>query len=86
MSRLTRPHPVFDLLIEKFNLKNDRGLCHALSLEPPVVSKIRTGKIAGRCSVCIAIHETFGMSFQEMRDLAGPHFVPVRPPKKATNA
>lgn len=80
MARLIMPHPVLDELIQRFNLRNDQHLCKVLGLAPPHLSKLRHGTIKSSPEVALAIHEVFGISFAEMRELDGGMFVGVAPP------
>ena len=77
-----KPHRVLDYLIDQHNLKNDAELCRVLGFAPPYISKIRSKKIVGSASFAMAIHEVFGLSFDELRELGGPDFVAVEPPTK----
>jgi len=76
------PHPVFDYLLERFNLKNDRAISNLLEISSPEISKIRCGTVRGRATVALAIHEVFGISFKQMRELGGNDFVAVRLPRR----
>jgi len=80
--RTQTPHPVFDEVISRLRLKNDAALSRMLGIGCPTISKIRNRRIAGRDAVAVAIHEVCGMSFDEMRQLGGPNFVPTRPPAR----
>lgn len=65
------PNRLLDALIERMNLKNDAALCRALSISPPVISKIRHGRIPVGASVLIRMHEESGISIRELRELMG---------------
>lgn len=80
MVRNIKHHAVLDAVIRKFGLRNDAHLCKVLGLRPPHVSKVRHGKIESSPDMALAIHEVFGMSFKEMRELDGGVFVGVPEP------
>jgi len=65
------PNRLLDELIERLNLKNDAALARALSIAPPVISKIRHGHLPVGPSVLIRMHEESGLSIRELRDLMG---------------
>lgn len=48
---------LFDLLLEHLKLKNDAALARLMEVAPPVISKMRHGRIAFGCSYIIRIHE-----------------------------
>lgn len=62
---------LLDDLLHRKALKNDAALCRLLKLAPPLISKVRHGKIKISGDVMIRIHETFGIAFTEMRELLG---------------
>lgn len=62
---------LFDALIERQKLKNDAGLARWLDVRPPVISKIRHGKLDVGPSYILAIHEKCGMPVKEIRSLIG---------------
>lgn len=62
---------LLDELLHRKALKNDAALCRLLKLAPPLISKVRHGKIKISGDVMIRIHETFGIAFPEMRQLLG---------------
>lgn len=83
MSKIpSKPHPVLDELLTRFNVKNDRQLGLLLGFDAPYMSKIRYQKFGRTPNFALAIHEVFGMSFAEMRELGGANFVGVDAPVK----
>ena len=62
---------LLDALLNLKALKNDAALCRLLKLPAPLISKVRHGRIKISGEVMIRIHETFGMTFIEMRALLG---------------
>ncbi|QRX83411.1 hypothetical protein [Glaciimonas sp. PAMC28666] len=62
---------LLDALLQLKTLKNDAALCRLLKLSPPLISKVRHGRIKMSGEVMIRIHETFGITFIEIRGLLG---------------
>lgn len=62
---------LLDTLIEKLSLKNDAALSHALRVAPPVLSKIRHGRLPVGASLLIEMHEVSDISIKELRSLMG---------------
>ena len=65
------PRRLLDALIERLKLKNDAALCRVLEVDPPVISKIRNGKLRVGASMFIRMHEETGLTIRELRDLLG---------------
>lgn len=65
------PNKLLDALVEKLNLKNDAALCRRLEVAPPVISKIRHGRLPVGASMLIRMHEETGLTIRELRDLMG---------------
>lgn len=65
------PNRLLDALIEKLRLKNDAALSRALEVAPPVISKIRHGRLPVGASMLIRMHEETGLSIAELRQLMG---------------
>lgn len=65
------PNRLLDALVEKLNLKNDAALCRRLEVAPPVISKIRHGRLPVGASMLIRMHEETGLTIRELRDLMG---------------
>lgn len=65
------PNKLLDTLIEKLKLKNDASLSRLLEVAPPVISKIRHGRLPVGASILIRMHEVTGMSVAELRELLG---------------
>lgn len=65
------PHNLLDKLLQLGRLKNDAALARKLGVAPPVISKIRNLRLPVGDSVMIRIHEEFGLSVKEMRELMG---------------
>lgn len=60
-----------DLLIDTMTLKNDAALSRVLEVAPPVISKIRHGRLPVGASMLISAHEESGLSIREMKDVLG---------------
>ncbi|MFC7519080.1 hypothetical protein ACFQUU_29185 [Herbaspirillum sp. GCM10030257] len=65
------PNRLLDIVIKKLNLKNDAALARTLEVAPPVLSKIRHGRLPVGATLLIAMHEETGLSIRELRDLMG---------------
>lgn len=65
------PNRLLDALVEKLHLKNDAALCRRLEVAPPVISKIRHGRLPVGASMLIRMHEETGLTIRELRDLMG---------------
>ena len=65
------PNHLLDTIMERMHLKNDAALCRLLSVAPPVVSKIRHGRLAVGASLLIRMHEETDISIRELRELMG---------------
>lgn len=64
----TKVNHLLDCVIEKFGLKNDAALSRALCVPPPVVSKLRHGRISLGPSIILNLHETFAIPVAHIRD------------------
>jgi len=65
------PNRLLDTLLERLHLKNDAALSRALGVAPPVISKIRHGRLPIGASMLIRMHEETGLNIRELRDLMG---------------
>src|SRR5438034_5238258 len=65
------PDNLLGSLIKKLNLKNDAALSRALEVAPPVISKIRHGKLSVGASILIRMQEVSDLSIKELRELMG---------------
>lgn len=64
---LNRNNDLLDAVIAKKKLKNDAQLSHFLKVAPPVISKIRHGRLPIGDSMLVKIHEFADMAFSEIR-------------------
>jgi hypothetical protein len=60
---------LFNLIITKFNLRNDAHLSEFLGCAPPVVSKIRNGKVPIGNPLLVRIHEEMAIPVRELRTI-----------------
>jgi plasmid maintenance system antidote protein VapI len=68
--KMLKPYELFDAIKREFNLKNDAELARQLTLSPPQVSKFRARVIGCTDTLILRIHEVFGLTVPEIRDLA----------------
>lgn len=66
-----QPNRLLDTLIKELHLKNDAALCRTLQIGPPLISKIRHGRLPVSASILIRMHETTGRSIRELRQVLG---------------
>lgn len=57
-------------LLERFMLKNDAALARALDVAPPVISKLRHGKLRIGDSMLVRVHELTDLPIREIRTWA----------------
>ncbi len=65
------PNNLITSLIRKLKLKNDAALSRALEVEPPLISKIRHGRLPVGASMLIRMHEVSDLSIEDLRSLMG---------------
>jgi hypothetical protein len=65
------PNHLLDSIQGKMNLKNDAALSRLLTVAPPVISKIRHGRLPVGASLLIRMHEETNLSISELRELMG---------------
>lgn len=61
------PNKFLDTMREKLRLKNDAALSRTLEVGPPVISKIRHGRLPVGGALLIRIHEVTGLSISDLR-------------------
>ena len=64
------PNKLLDTLIERLQLKNDAELCRVLEVQPPIISKIRHGKLAVGATILLRMHEKSDLSIKELKELS----------------
>ena len=62
---------LLDRLIDVMGLKNDASLARVLEVAPPVISKIRQGRLDIGPILLIGAHEESGLSIKEMKAMIG---------------
>ena len=65
------PGRLLDALAERLGAKNDAALSRALEVAPPVLSKIRHGRLPVGATILLRMHEASGIAIRELRDLMG---------------
>ncbi len=63
---------LLDSLLRRTGLKNDARLAKALGVSPPVISKIRSGKLGVSDGFILRVHETFDVPVREIRAILAP--------------
>jgi len=64
------PNKLLDTLIEKMQLKNDAELCRVLEVQPPIISKIRYGKLNVGATILLRMHEKSNIPIRELKELS----------------
>lgn len=62
---------LLDYLLGSLGLKNDAALSRALNVEPPVISKLRCGKLPLSSTMIISMHEVSDMPIADIKARAG---------------
>lgn len=65
------PNNLLTGMIKTLNLKNDAALSRALEVAPPVISKIRHGRLPVGASLLIRMQEISNLSIKELREMMG---------------
>ena len=65
------PNNLLTGMIKILKLKNDAALSRALEVAPPVISKIRHGRLPVGASLLIRMQEISNMSIRELREMMG---------------
>jgi hypothetical protein len=66
-TQIRNNNALLDLLINTMTLKNDAGLARVLEVAPPVISKIRHGRLPVGATLLIGAHEESGLPIKEMK-------------------
>jgi hypothetical protein len=66
-----KANELVDLLIDCLQVRNDAGLSRAMKVAPPVISKIRHGKLPIGAAFIVAAHELTGVSVRNLKRVAG---------------
>ncbi len=65
------PNGLLDSVITKHSLKNDAALARFFKVAPPVISKIRHGRMPVGDSIILKCHEIAGMAVSTVRVYIG---------------
>jgi len=60
---------LLDSLLERGGLKNDAALSRALAVAPPVISKLRSGKLEVGATLVLNIYDTFDVDIREAKEV-----------------
>ena len=60
---------LFDTIIADRGYKNDAELARVLSVAPPVISKVRAGKMNVGATLILRIHETLEYPVKDIRSM-----------------
>lgn len=63
------PNYLLNAVLAHLKLKNDAALCRLLDINPPVISKIRHGKLSIGPLMLLRLHDKTGMSIAQLRAL-----------------
>lgn len=63
---------LLDAVMAKLGLKNDAALAIALEVAPPVISKIRHGRLPVGATILIRMHELTDIAIRELKAIALP--------------
>ncbi len=66
---------VLDLVVKTLRLKNDAALARAMGVAPPVISKLRHGRITMGPSFLIDAHELTGIGIKTIKSMLGEKFL-----------
>lgn len=58
---------LLDAVIFHMQLKNDAALARAMAVAPPVISKLRHGRLPVGSSMLIRMHEETGLSIRDLK-------------------
>lgn len=64
-----QPHAVLDAVLHMTSCKSDAELCRLLDISPPILSRVRSKKLAVSSNIILAIHEKTHMSVANIRRL-----------------
>lgn len=60
---------LLDCLLERGGLKNDAALSRALGVAPPVISKLRSGRLEVGATMVLNIYDTFDMDIRDIKEV-----------------
>lgn len=82
-AQLQRNNQMLDRVSHLLQLKNDAALSRALDVAPPVVSKVRHGRLDIGDTLVIRIHELTGLTVREIKTALGKECLAPYVPKLA---
>lgn len=68
-SNVSNNNALLDKVKKLAHLKSDAALSKALNVMPPVISKIRHGRLPVGATMVIAMHEVTDMSITEIKEI-----------------
>ena len=66
---LQDPNHFLDSIIKLMQLKNDASLARAINVSPPVLSKLRHGRVPITASFILRMYDYTSLSIEELRVL-----------------
>ncbi|WP_219117101.1 hypothetical protein [Janthinobacterium sp. UMAB-56] len=72
LNNMAGNNKLLDTLMEKLGLKNDAALALTLEVAPPVISKIRHGRLPIGATILIRAHEATDIAIRELKAIATP--------------
>lgn len=67
---------ILDKMIDRLDLKNDAALSRVLKMPPPVISKLRHGRLPFGAAHQIRAHEVTGWPIAEIKEILGVPSLP----------
>lgn len=67
VSAATPQTALLSMLKAHFGAKNDAAIARAVNIKPPVISKLRHGKVPVTSSMLLRLHEATGMPVAQLR-------------------
>jgi hypothetical protein len=65
------PNQLLNIVRANLRVKNDAALSRKLEVGPPVISKVRHGRLPVGAALLIRIHEVTGLGIDELRGMLG---------------
>lgn len=65
------PNRMLDAVMDLLKVRTDAALSRMLDVSPPIISKIRHGRLAVGAAILVRLHEETGLPVRELRDLMG---------------
>lgn len=72
-ARVTPGAALLDYLLRTTGVKNDARLGKLLQLSPPVISKVRSGKLNVSDAFILRVHETLDIPVRQIRAILAAH-------------